>query len=552
MPHSSPYPSITIPEVDVFTLLFSRPSRPFPDTKELLTDGERPSRSYTLSQLRDAATEFGKGLKALWGWKRGDVLAFYTPNDVDTPALTFGALWAGGVVSPANPLYTADELAFQLTNSGAKAIVTQAAYLKTAREAAARAGIPEDRVILLGEKGDPEGRFRHWSSIKPTAYCSLYAKTEVRPKKDLALLVYSSGTTGLPKGVCLTHFNVVCNLLQNSALDGHHLRPGPGNMGDRLLGVIPFYHVYGMANNILFSVYSGLQLVIMSRFDLEKACQAIQDFKITYAYVPPPVVLALGKNPAVDKYDLTTLKYLHCGAAPLPSELIDLVWSRLKVAVKQGYGLSEVSAISHAQMPEEWAKFKTSVGKLAPNMQAKVVDTQGNEVTLGEEGELWLKGPNIFGGYLNNPERTKEAFTTDQWLKTGDVVKMDKYGNYYCVDRLKELIKYKGFQVAPAELEGLMVGHQDVTDACVIGVYDPSQATELPRAYVVLKAGVARSEAKAEEISAWMATKVAPHKRLRGGLYFIDVVPKSPSGKILRRLLRDKIRQDEKKAGPRL
>ncbi|KUI66323.1 putative 4-coumarate--CoA ligase 1 [Cytospora mali] len=552
MPHSSPYPSITTPEVDIFTLLFSRPARPFPDTKELLTDGERPSRSYTLSQLRNAATEFGKGLKALWEWKRGDVLAFYTPNDVDTPALTFGALWAGGVVSPANPLYTADELAFQLTNSGAKAIVTQVEYLRTAKEAAIKAGVPENRVILLGEKGDPEGRFRHWSSIKPTAYCSRIAKTEVHPKKDLALLVYSSGTTGLPKGVCLTHFNVVCNLLQNSALDGHHLRPGPGNMGDRLLGVIPFYHVYGIANNILFPVYSGLQLVIMSRFDLEKACQAIQDFKITYAYVPPPIVLALGKNPAVDKYDLTTLKYLHCGAAPLPGELIDLVWSRLKVAVKQGYGLSEVSAISHAQMPDEWAKFKTSVGKLAPNMQAKVVDTQGNEVTLGEEGELWLKGPNVFGGYLNNPERTKEAFTTDQWLKTGDVVKMDKYGNYYCVDRLKELIKYKGFQVAPAELEGLMVGHQDVTDACVIGVYDPSQATELPRAYVVLKPGVARSEAKAEEITTWMATKVAPHKRLRGGLYFIDVVPKSPSGKILRRLLRDKIKQDEKKAGPRL
>lgn len=246
MPHTSPYPSITIPEVDIFTLLFSRPSRPFPDTKELLTDGERPSRSYTLAQLRTAATEFGRGLKALWGWERGDVLAFYTPNDVDTPALTFGLLWAGGVASPANPLYTADELAFQLRDSGAKGIVTQAAFLGKAREAAARAGVPEDRIILLGEESGADGGFRHWSSIKPAAHCSRYAKTEVRPTKDLAFLVYSSGTTGLPKGVCLTHYNVVGNLLQNVSLESQHLKPygGPGNTGDRLLGVIPFFHVY--------------------------------------------------------------------------------------------------------------------------------------------------------------------------------------------------------------------------------------------------------------------------------------------------------------------
>lgn len=425
MPHSSPYASITIPEVDIFTLLFSRPSRPFPDSKELLTDGESPSRSYTLASLRDAATEFGKGLKALWGWKRGDVLAFYTRNDVDTPALTCGVLWAGGVASPANPLYTVDELTFQLTSSGAKGIVTQVAFLGTAREAAARAGVPEDRIILLGQRGDPEGRFQRWSSIKPTAYCSRYAQTEVRPRTDLAFLVYSSGTTGLPKGVCLTHYNVVANLLQNGALDGHHLKPygGPGNQGDRLLGVIPFFHIYvrprcfvqiiihppsfllfffllfflsiptsetytpyfqGLVNNIFFCVYSGLQLMVLSRFDLEKACQVIQDFKVTFAYVPPPIILAFGKDPAVDKYDLTSLKSLHSGAAPLTGELIDLMWTRLKVPVKQGYGLSESSPVSHVQMPDEWAKFKTSVGKLVPNMQAKIVDAQGEEVALGE------------------------------------------------------------------------------------------------------------------------------------------------------------------------
>lgn len=180
----------------------------------------------------------------------------------------------------------------------------------------------------------------------------------------------------------------------------------------------------------------------MSRFDLEKACQIIQEHRITYAYVPPPIVLAFGKHPAVDKYDLTSLKMLHSGAAPLTNELLEVVWSRLKLPVKQGYGLSETSPATHVQLPDEWAKHMGSVGKLVPNMEAKIVDLDGNEVPLGEEGELWMKGPNVFDGYFNNAEKTKEAFSPDGWFKTGDIFKIDKYGNYYCVDRLKELIKY--------------------------------------------------------------------------------------------------------------
>lgn len=331
--------------------------------------------------------------------------------------------------------------------------------------------------------------------------------------------------------------------------------------------------IQGLVNCVFMSISTGWQLFIMSRFDLEKACQIIQDNKVTFAYVPPPIVLAFGKHPAVDKYDLTSLKMMHSGAAPLTNELLELFWNRLKLPVKQGYGLSETSPVTHVQMPDEWAKFMGSVGKLVPNMESKIVDLEGNEVALGEEGELWLKGPNVFGGYFNNPDRTKDAFSTDGWFKTGDIFKIDKHGNYYCVDRLKELIKYsksekcysmtvlahwlthlatEGFQVPPAELEGLLLGHQDVADVCVIGVYDNSQATELPRAYVTLKAGVEQSDDKAKEIAEWMASKVAPHKRLRGGVYFIDIVPKSPSGKILRRVMRDKVKQEERKAGPKL
>lgn len=262
MPHQSLYAPIPIPDVDIFTLLFQPPKqRSFPDTKELLTDGEHAAaRSYTHASLRAAATAFGRDvLKAQWGWRRGDVLAFFTPNDVDTAVLTCGCLWAGGVASPANPLYTVHELAFQLRNARARALVTQADFLPQATEAAARAGIPAERIILLGPQGSVSvggsgggaHKVRHWRELlltKPSSYVAAarHGKTTVRPREDLAFLVYSSGTTGMPKGVRLTHYNVISNLLQNEKMDGQHLKPfgGPENRGDRMLGVLPFFHIY--------------------------------------------------------------------------------------------------------------------------------------------------------------------------------------------------------------------------------------------------------------------------------------------------------------------
>lgn len=256
MPHQSLYAPIDIPEVDIFTLLFQNPSkqRPFPDTKELLTDGEHPNRSFTHKTLHDTAIAFGRDvLRAQWGWQRGDVIAFYTPNDVDTAVLTCGSLWAGGVVSPANPLYTVDELAFQLRNAGAKALVTQVSFLDKASEAAAQAGIPTERIVLLGPHfpSPVRTKAKHWRELLlgiPASYLSAarFGKPKLRPREDLAFLVYSSGTTGLPKGVRLTHYNVVANLLQNEQMDGQHLKPlgGPDNRGDRMLGVLPFFHIY--------------------------------------------------------------------------------------------------------------------------------------------------------------------------------------------------------------------------------------------------------------------------------------------------------------------
>lgn len=286
----------------------------------------------------------------------------------------------------------------------------------------------------------------------------------------------------------------------------------------------------------------------MPKFDLEDFCRIVQEHKVTFAYVVPPVVLLLSKHPVVSKYDLSTIRMMNSGAAPLTRELVDAVYNRLKIPVKQGYGLSETSPTTHSQPWSDWNKTIGSVGTLLPYQEAKYMSPEEKEVPAGEVGELWIKGPNVFKGYLNNPEGTAHAKTSDGYFKTGDVGYQDKNGNFYITDRVKELIKYKGFQVPPAELEGILVSHPNVNDVAVIGIYDKEQATELPRAYVVPANGLGKGEKEAKEIVEWLNGKVANHKKLRGGVRFVDEIPKSVSGKILRRVLKVKALEEEEKA----
>jgi 4-coumarate--CoA ligase len=277
----------------------------------------------------------------------------------------------------------------------------------------------------------------------------------------------------------------------------------------------------------------------MSKFDLERFCQIVQEYRITFTYLVPPIVLALAKHPLALKYDLSSLRMVNSGAAPLTRDLISSLQSRFTLPIKQGYGLSETSPTTHVQPWAEWDKSIGSVGRLLPNMSAKYLDADGNELPVGETGELAVKGPNVFTGYLNKPELTQSAFTSDGFFRTGDIGHEDKDGNFFITDRVKELIKYKGFQVAPAELEGYLVDHPKVADAAVIGVHSDEHASELPRAYLALQEGVPKTDETAKEIADWLHAKVAPHKRLRGGVRFVDEVPKSSAGKILRRILKE-------------
>ncbi|KAI5844160.1 hypothetical protein BZA05DRAFT_343349 [Tricharina praecox] len=533
MPAHSQYPPIPVPKEDLYRFIFDRKDRPFPDSQVIFVDGNT-NREMTFADLRDQSKAFGIGLKSIWEWKKGDVLAVFSTNQIDTPPLMLGALWASGTVTPANPNYTVDELTFQLKDSRAKAIATLPELLPIVTKAAANVGIPTDRILILGDQR--AAGFKHWREIIDPSTAVKWRQGKIDANKDLAFLVYSSGTTGHPKGVMLCHRNIGSNVLQLLAGEGPNLTWEK----DTIIAFLPFFHIYGLTCLILQNCYSGKKTVVMDRFDLDKFCSLIQQHKITMGYIVPPVVLALAKSPVATKYDLTSLRMLNSGAAPLTRELVDAVWDRLKVPVKQGYGLSETSPVTHTQQWHLWQSTIGSVGHMLPNMSCKYCDEEGNELPIGETGELWLKGPNVMLGYLNNPTATANAITPDGYFKTGDVGHEDKHGNVFITDRVKELIKYKGFQVPPAELEGKLMGHEKVDDVAVIGVYDEALASEVPRAYIVPKAGTNSDEkALAEEISQYLSERVAHHKRLRGGIRFVEAIPKSVSGKILRRILKE-------------
>lgn len=291
---------------------------------------------------------------------------------------------------------------------------------------------------------------------------------------------------------------------------------------------------------VLLPLYTGLETVVMSAFDIKIWCETVQNHKVTYCYVAPPIVVHLAKNPLINNYDLSSLNFITSGAAPLTKELIVEVHERLGVRVKQAYGLSETSPVTHMMFwDDNWKTAMGSCGPPLPNIVAKFMDADGKEVATGKEGEMWIAGPTVFQGYLNNDKATAECMTSDSFFKTGDIGFEDEKGNLYITDRVKELIKYKGSQVAPAELEGILLGHPKVNDAAVIGWHMEEIHSEVPMAFVVIRDGEKRDEKEAKELISWLGQRTSKTKLLRGGIIFIDEVPKSASGKILRRILKE-------------
>ena len=491
------------------------------------------------------------------------MLATVAANAIETPSITLGTLRAGGIVSPANPGYTRAELAHQLKDSGAKAIVTTSVALQNVEDACQQIGIPKHNILLLDNDHDSRGRIKNWKSLLVAQSTASYQPPHISPKTDLAFLVYSSGTTGRPKGVKLSHYNITSNILQlqigeqgNVTWNGAKTSPGipkAKGLGDVVLSSLPFFHIYGLTVLVLNPIYTGATSIVMSKFYIETFCGIIQRHKVTYAYIVPPIALLLSKHPCISNYDLSSIRMMNSGAAPLTDELVKSVYKRTGVRVKQGYGLSETSPAAFFQRWEDWESTVGSSGWLVPNMQAKFCtvpvaegESDGSkELPAGETGELYLRGPNIFLGYHNNDAATQGCLSTDGWFRTGDVGYLDERGNLFISDRVKELIKYKGFQVPPAELEGYLIDHPSVSDAAVVGFESKLLGTECPRAYIVLAGGMARaSKEQRRSIISWLNERVAHHKKLRGGLEFVESIPKSASGKILRRVLKEQAKEN--------
>ncbi len=523
---SSPYPDVDVPNLGLYDYLFGSLGEEDLD-RVAVVDGVSGAET-TYRSLR-GQIEALSGAVAAQGLGVHGVAAILCPNIPAFATVFHGLLRAGATVTTINSLYTADEITGQLADAGAEWLFTVSALLPAAREAAERTGIPAARLVVL------DGAAGHPSLGDLLALGSPAPLVSFDPATHVAVLPYSSGTTGRPKGVMLSHRNLVANVEQSRGL----LDVGSE---DRLLAVLPFFHIYGLTVLLNLALRQRARLVTMPRFELPEFLRIIQDHRCSYLFIAPPVAVALSKHPLVSEYDLTSVHTTLSGAAPLDGELGSSLAERLGCRVLQGYGMTELSPVSHLIPRHAHGVPVSSVGYTVPNMQCRLVDpATGEDIPVPASGtsapaHLLCRGPNVMLGYLNRPEDTAEALDPDGYLHTGDIATVRADGVVTIVDRLKELIKYKGYQIAPAELEALLLTHPGIADSAVVGTLD-ADGQEVPVAFVVRQPGPDCEALDEAAVLDFVAAKVAPFKKVRR-VEFIEAVPKSASGKILRRMLK--------------
>ncbi|MDQ1176676.1 AMP-binding protein [Microbacterium sp. SORGH_AS_0421] len=519
----SPYPSIEIPDQSIYDYLFASLEEPDLDRAALIDPTTGAETTYRT--LRAQVDAFAGALAAR-GADTETVVAMLCPNVPAFATVFHGILRAGSIITTINSLYTANEIEKQLRDAAATWLVTVSPLLPQAHQAARAVGIPDDQVIVLdGAEGHPDLRSLLGEGRTPP-------EVSFDPATHVAVLPYSSGTTGVPKGVMLSHRNLVANV--------HQCRPVIEiGRDDRVLAVLPFFHIYGMTVLLNLALRQRATLVTMPRFDLREFLRTVQEHRCTFLFIAPPIAVALAKHPAVDEFDLSRVHSVFSGAAPLDGETAETAGRRIGARFYQGYGMSELSPVSHA-IPAGSDMPVSSVGVLIPGCEARLVDpeTGADLEEHGDDGftapgEIWVRGPNVMLGYLNRPDATAETLDDEGFLHTGDIGVHHVDGFFTIVDRLKELIKYHGYQIAPAELEALLLSHPKIQDAAVIGVRG-DDGEEIPKAFVV---AAPDSGLTADDVIAFVAGEVAPHKKVRR-VEFIDVIPKSTSGKILRKDLR--------------
>ncbi|XP_051147827.1 4-coumarate--CoA ligase 1-like [Andrographis paniculata] len=494
----------------------------------------RTDEVFTYEEVELTARKVAAGLHKL-GINQGETIMLLLPNSPEFVFAFLAASYAGAVATMANPYFTAAEVIKQAAASAAKLIVTQTCYVEKVLEYSAEKGIK----IACVDAPAPEGCLPFSDLI--------YSDERETPAvkilpDDVVALPYSSGTTGLPKGVMLTHKGLVTSVAQQ--VDGEN----PNlyiHSGDVILCVLPLFHIYSLNSVLLCGLRAGAAVLIVQKFDIVGVLELIQKYRVTIAPFVPPIVLAIAKSPAVDRYDLSSVRTVMSGAAPLGKELEDAVRSKLpKAKLGQGYGMTEagpVLSMCLAFAKEPFEIKSGACGTVVRNAEMKIVDIDsGASLGRNQTGEICIRGDQIMKGYLNDPESTASTIDKDGWLHTGDIGFIDGEDELFIVDRLKEIIKYKGFQVAPAELEALLVNHPHISDAAVVPMNN-EEAGEVPVAFVVRSNGSTITE---DEVKQFVSKQVVFYKRINR-VFFIDAIPKSPSGKILRKDLRTRLSAGE-------
>ena len=498
----SPYPDVEIPAVSLSEYVLGGAAGR--GDKPALIDGASGAVT-TYAEFADQVARAAAGLAAE-GIGAGDAVGLLGPNSPAWVVAFHAAVALGAIVTSVNPLLTPDEVAKQLATAEASAVIVA----EPLRGSLADTAIERVFTIEALPDAEPGG-----------------TGASVDPERDLAVLPFSSGTTGVSKGVMLTHRNLVANMEQIRAV--HRI-----GADDVLIGVLPFFHIYGQTVVVNLGLAQGATIVTMPRFDMGGFLDLMERHRVTRAHIAPPVVLGLAKAPGVDGRDLA-LKVVISGAAPLDADTANRASERLGAPVRQGYGMTEASPVTHFADDDQLAEQDPgAIGRLIGSTEGRLVDPESGEDA--ETGEVWIRGPQVMRGYLGDDDATAATLTEDGWLKTGDIARIEDGEVFRIVDRVKELIKYKGYQVPPAELEALLVNHPDVADAAVIPIPD-ADGGEAPMACVV----PAVDDLDPDALMAWVAERVAPYKRIRA-VEIVDEIPKSASGKILRRLLRDKAR----------
>ncbi|EJT97429.1 phenylacetyl-CoA ligase [Dacryopinax primogenitus] len=584
--HTVPYPfprDITIPQFildsDTHPL---RPSR-LPGSKWLVDDVS--GRAFGIEEIRERVERLARAIKERWGVGKGDVACLYSANDVDYPMVIWALHRLGAIVSCANPSYTHSELEYQLEATSSKLLFTSSASLSTALKAASSANLfPPSNIIVFSPVSPartPAGEFATVQSLVDRGWDLVQNYTELRGPDvgdNIAFLSFSSGTTGLPKAIAIAHRNLIANVLQvamHERLTERGLR-GDDRFalpGDACMGVLPMYHIYGLVMNLHFVLFCGMTLVVCPKFNFKNMLESIVRHHITHLYIVPPQVVML--NPITKQYDLSHVRFAMVGAAPLSKEVTEKfkgMFPRMRMG--QGYGMTETCTIVskvrcrpppytesvqsrsfQLQFLFQQESVNGSAGVLIPDTIARIVKEDGSIANYNEPGELWVRGPQMALCYANNKKATEETFLPEGWVRTGDEALMTKEGNLFVVDRLKEILKVNGFQVAPAELEGHLIVHPYVQDAGVVGIADEYKG-EMPLGFVVLEHSVSKraqdpkeAETIRQELRKWVADNKVRYKHLDGGVEFVQAVPKNPSGKILRRLLRDQAEEVVRKRG---